>query len=140
MDVQQLHSILLVDDDEVTNFYVEHLIRKMKLADNVHVEMTGRDAMDYLYQVMKDGGENLPQLILLDINMPVMNGFEFLEEFEQSVVASKYNGKIYMLTSSALDLDKQRAARFSFLNGFYTKPLNTSMLGEIAQQFGHPAA
>jgi CheY-like chemotaxis protein len=130
----QLQSILLVDDDEVTNFYVEHLIRKMSLAQNVHVEMTGRDAMNYLMGLVQSDSAILPELILLDINMPVMNGFEFLEEFENSPVAGRYKGKIFMLTSSALDQDKQRAAKFSFLSGFYTKPLNTNILDEIAKR------
>ena len=135
MTSPQLNSILLVDDDEVTNFYVEHLIRKMSLARSVHVEMSGRDALDYLGRVQATKQESLPDLILLDINMPVMNGFEFLEEFAQSPMAATYKGKIYMLTSSGLDQDRQRAADFGFLAGYYTKPLSSNALDEIAQTF-----
>jgi CheY-like chemotaxis protein len=131
----QLNSILLVDDDEVTHFYVEHLIRKMNLAKEVHVALSGQDAMTYLSSALECESP-LPDLILLDINMPIMNGFEFLDAFEQSAMSKQYRGKIFMLTSSGLDQDRARAANYTSLSGYFTKPLNTVLLDEIAQQCG----
>lgn len=136
MTAHPLNSILLVDDDEVANFYVEHLIRKMNLAKEIHVVMSGQDAMDFLSEANSLGVAGLPDLILLDINMPVMNGFEFLEAFEQSSLGAQYQGKIFMLTSSGHDQDRARAASFNCLSGYFLKPLNQQVLGDIAQYCG----
>jgi CheY-like chemotaxis protein len=131
MTTFQLNSILLVDDDEVTNFYVEHLIRKMNLAKEIHVAMSGQDALEYL----KGQPSTMPDLILLDINMPIMNGFEFLEAFETSPLSADYNGKIFMLTSSGLEQDRARASQFRCIAGYFIKPLSKELLGDIVQRY-----
>ncbi len=135
MTPSPLKSILLVDDDEVTNFYVEHLIRKMNLAQEIHVALSGQDALEFLSQLVQGADADMPDLILLDINMPIMNGFEFLEAFEHSALATNYHGKIFMLTSSGLEQDRARAAQFQSLCGYFIKPLNQELLGDIVQQF-----
>jgi CheY-like chemotaxis protein len=132
MTTYQLNSILLVDDDEVTNFYVEHLIRKMNLAKEIHVAMSGQDALAYL----NTQPATMPDLILLDINMPIMNGFEFLEAFETSPLSADYKGKIFMLTSSGLEQDRARASQFRSIAGYFIKPLDKDLLGNIVQQYG----
>lgn len=131
---QKLKSILLVDDDEITNFFNSHLIQKLGLAEHVHSELNGKAALAYL-----QGGQNStepvdPNLILLDINMPIMNGFEFLEAYEQLSPDQRGSSVLVMLTSSTLGIDKDRASQFSTLKDFYPKPLSENSLQEIVSK------
>lgn len=131
---QKLKSILLVDDDEVTNFFNSHLIQKMGLADHIHAELNGQAALEYLTQNLEGESPN-PNLILLDINMPIMNGFEFLEKYEGLSPEQRKNQVLVMLTSSNLNVDKDRAKQFSSLRDFYPKPLSEACLQEIVQKY-----
>lgn len=131
---KKLNSILLIDDDEVTNFYNQHLIEKLQVAEHVHCEQNGKAGLRYLTEDLEKGGRK-PDLILLDINMPIMNGFEFLEAYEQLDPQAKAGHLIVMLTSSMLTVDKNRASAFPSLSGFYTKPLSEEQILEIVDRF-----
>jgi CheY-like chemotaxis protein len=125
----KLGSVLLVDDDEVTNFYNEHLILKCGISDHVVQAMNGKEALEYLKGKNEANPDfRRPDLILLDINMPIMNGFEFLDEYESLPTEEKAGHVIVMLTTSMLDVDKQRASRYASLSSFFTKPLTESQL------------
>ena len=76
---QKLNSILLIDDDIATNFIHTRLIKKTLVVDTIITKLNGEEAMEYL-TTKKDGEYPQPELIFLDINMPVMNGWEFIEE------------------------------------------------------------
>lgn len=126
----KLKSVLLIDDDDVTNFYNGHLIRKMNIADNISEVMNGREAIEYLLHA-----DNMPELLFLDINMPVMNGFEFLEEYEKLSEDRKGNFLILMLTSSLSPIDKSRASQFPSLTDYYPKPLSQEKIAEILVKY-----
>jgi CheY-like chemotaxis protein len=122
----KLQSILLIDDDDITNFYNSHLLRKMNVAEAIHEELNGRAALDYL-----EKAPHQPDLVFLDINMPVMNGFEFLEGYNKMAATRNETFLIMMLTSSLSPLDKSRAAQFSTVTDYYPKPLSVEKLTEI---------
>lgn len=111
---EKLDCILLVDDDVIANFLHTRLIKKLNIATSIAVTQNGKEAMQY---ILKKGA---PDMILLDINMPVMDGFEFLEVFFR-----KYKGndktKIIVLSSS-LSL-RDRSIISSHGIPFLTKPL-----------------
>jgi CheY-like chemotaxis protein len=131
-----LNSILLIDDDEITNFFNRHLIEKMGIARHVHVENNGQYALRYLTEKEAYAPDyQKPDLILLDINMPIMNGFEFLQEYESLSVDSHSRHLIVMLTTSILDADRNKALRFSSLTDCYSKPLNEEQLQEIMEKY-----
>ena len=127
--MEKLSCILLVDDDDTTNFLNESLIEEMKVANQIMVANNGKEGLDQLESYFREHGSS-PQLIFLDINMPVMDGFEFLENFQQLDEAHKASVKIIMLTTSSSPVDIQKIKNLG-VNEFLSKPLTEEMLMRI---------
>ena len=133
---KRLKSILLIDDDEITNFYNAHIIQKMGIAAHVHSELHGKAGLQYLTEKETYNSDyQRPDLILLDINMPVMNGFEFLEAYEKLSEEDTGSFLIVMLTTSMLSIDRERAEKYGCLSDFYTKPLDGTQLEDIVAKY-----
>lgn len=127
---KKLKNVLLIDDSESDNFYHARKIRKMGITDNIQICYGGQEALDFLKSEL-DGIHPQPTLIFLDINMPGMNGWEFLEEYEKLEMAQKGEVVLTMLSNSIDDRDKDRAHNFTAVQGFYSKPLNDDYLTSI---------
>lgn len=132
---QKLNCILLVDDDVASNYINKKIIEKANITDKVDVVLNGKEAIEYLTNSgsYEEHGENFPQpmLIFLDINMPVMDGWEFLQEYDKLPENQKAKIIIVMLTSSQNPDDKLRAQTISSKLGFKNKPLSVELLHEI---------
>jgi len=131
---KKLNCILLIDDDEPTNFINRIVIEQSLCADHVEVAQTGEQALSYL---TNNTGLNSkinyprPDLIFLDINMPAMNGWEFLEKYRK--LQKEQQGKIVMvmLTTSPNADDELRAKQIPEISGFENKPLTAVILKKI---------
>ena len=123
---KRLNCILLIDDDDGDNEYHRFVIDKMNITENVRVAENGIEALDFL----KRENEIRPDLIFLDINMPKMNGWEFLDEYKHLNTAEKHI-IIVMLTTSANPADVEKAQKIAAVKGFETKPLTPEMLTKI---------
>jgi len=132
---RKLHSILLVEDDEATNYINQMIIRKLDCADHVHVSWNGADALDYLRHVSRQDTNRRPELILLDLNMPGLNGWEFLEEYDKLKADEKGQVVVVMLTTSLNPEDKHRADSNPSIAGFRNKPLTPDAMQEILSQY-----
>ncbi len=130
---KKLKNVLLIDDSESDNFYHERKIRKMGITDNIHVCYSGQEALDFLKSEL-EGVHPQPTLIFLDINMPGMNGWEFLREYEKLEVAQQGEIVLTMLSNSIDERDKARAHEFSAVQGFYSKPLSEEYLTSILEK------
>ncbi len=135
-----MNCILLVDDDEATNEFNTIIIEDVGITQNIKVVIDGQEALDYLQRKGKfsDNDEDecpIPDIIFLDINMPGMNGFEFLEAIENSSDIKLDNTKIFMLTTSIFDRDIERVKQHPEVLEFLNKPLGTEDLGRITQQY-----
>lgn len=122
-------NVLLVDDDYISNFIADHLLNKLNLCENVTFCRNGDEALKYLNEC----NDNFPELILLDINMPVMDGFEFIETF-QGLNMDKNKTRIIIYTASfnAKDIEVLRNIGF---NDFIIKPLTEEKLTDILKLF-----
>jgi CheY-like chemotaxis protein len=128
----KIKNVLLVDDEQASNFYNSFIMEEMGFADKIGVAMNGVEALNYLdckeKFINRDCDCTCPDLILLDLNMPVMNGFDFLEAFEAMDIAKKGQVKLYVLTSSSHSLDHFKISLFKSVTGYLTKPLTEEVL------------
>lgn len=123
---------MLIDDNMDDNFIHERVIKKSGAADIVVAKQTGIDALEYLKS--KNDNEDLhPDLIFLDINMPGMNGWEFLEEYEKLDRQFQSKAIVIMLTTSDNPDDKMKVTNLASV--FKTKPLTKEMLEEIIDKY-----
>lgn len=123
--------VLLVDDNDALNFLHTKLCELNLPQAEVKSLSNGQVALDYLEENAA-ALESKEVLILLDIRMPVMDGWTFLEEVKQRSVAGKYN--IVMLTSSTSASDRSKAMSYPFVMGYLEKPLRGFQLKELADE------
>ncbi|HEX8507536.1 MAG TPA: response regulator [Hymenobacter sp.] len=132
---------LLVDDDDTTNFLNQALLQRMAVTDTVLVAGNGQEALDLLHtHCAAAASPTCPALILLDMKMPRMNGFEFLQAYAQRPPTENPAVVIIMLTTS---LNPRDVALMQDLpiDGYLTKPLTRDKITQLLQEhFGHSAA
>lgn len=130
-----LRTVLLVDDDKVTNLMHGRLIRRTGLIGQIDVVTDGVAALEYL-KAHEDAGEPLPELILLDINMPRMDGFEFLESYATLPTQIRHAGTlIVMLSTSVLRADHERADADPNVHAFVSKPVAVEHIASFVQTY-----
>lgn len=128
--MQHLHSVLLVDDDATTNFINEYLLKSLGIADNILVAHNGEEALTMLAEIKIPAGAS-PLLILLDINMPVMNGIEFLEAYHPVPPALPI--VVIVLTTTSHPADLERIRKLS-VAGLVVKPLTEAKMQAILDE------
>ena len=124
-------DIFLIDDDGLVNFLNQEIIKDSYPDKNVSSFESATDALESLKEILKTSTSALPQLILLDINMPVMDGWEFLDEFEQLPKNLLKNCKVIIHTSSIDPRDIAKAKSYSSVINYLTKPLTANSLSKI---------
>jgi len=121
-NILMFSTILLIDDDNPTNYLHRFYLEEWNICQSVHVALDGREALTLIQQnpaIFKSPNS----LILLDINMPVMNGFEFLQAYSLLEENQKADGVFVMLTTTLSEAYQQRANSMSEISGFIKKPV-----------------
>ncbi len=121
-------TVLLLDDNALDNFVNKKLIEISGFGESIHVHESGITALEFLSKA-KD--EDLPDILFLDIMMPIMDGFQFLEEFDKLPEKVRTKAKIVMLSTSESFKDLNRANKNSFVYKFLNKPLTEAVLNAI---------
>lgn len=131
----KLNLILLIDDDEPTNYLNELIINEVDCTQQVVAVENAQQALDFLKKTI-DAGDQLPAIIFLDINMPAINGWEFIEEYKQLLTADQQESlALVMLTTSMNPDDEKRAMAIPEIDSFKQKPLSEEMLEDIIGEF-----
>ena len=136
---KKLKCVLLVDDNEADNFLHKLILKESGISDHIEIAMDGEEALDFLTSSWKEGaspGQDLtPELIFLDINMPVMDGWTFLEEYDKLHDAQKSRTIVIMLTTSVNPYDKRRLEKRKEAIDFLYKPLTLKGIDEIMLKY-----
>jgi CheY-like chemotaxis protein len=128
--VARYRKIMVIDDTHLDRFVAERLLTKNAVAYEVICLESGQHGLDYLNGCVSNNDE-LPDLILLDIRMPEMDGFEFLEEFDKMPEAITSVCRIMMLSTSLDPDDLERVQQNRHVKKFINKPLNKEKLSAI---------
>jgi CheY-like chemotaxis protein len=123
---------MLVDDNDTDNFISKRIIEITKFARDVEVKNSGKSALEYLEE-HKETKDKLPDIIFLDINMPIVDGFVFLYEFEKFNDIVKNKCKVIILSSSDNKRDIDKIVNNDHVIKFITKPLTETALSDIKQ-------
>ena len=132
--MEKLKNILLVDDDEITNYINSDIIKALDITEYISIANNGKEALEYLIKAHNSPEEGyiIPDLIFLDINMPVMNGFQFLEDYYYLLGDKKLSTIVTMLTTSLIKEEVSRALDMvHVVKGYIEKPLTKEIIMEI---------
>ena len=129
--MQKLAAILLVDDDSTTNYLNQLLLEELAVADQLLVAKNGAEALHILTHVLPPADAAGPVLVLLDVNMPVMNGIEFLEAYQQ--LPPDQRQAVVMLTTSLHPRDLARIQALP-IAGVVSKPLSEEKINAILRE------
>jgi CheY-like chemotaxis protein len=131
-----VNCILVIDDDEPTNYFTNMIIEESGCTHFVRIAQSGQQALEYLAKSEAGDDENYPSpdLIFLDINMPAMNGWEFLEEYKKTKRSDNDKVIIVMLTTSLFPEDIAKANQMEEISGFENKPLTSENFERIIKK------
>lgn len=128
--MSNINTVMLVDDNDTDNFISKRIIEITNFAQNVVVKNSGKSALEYL-EAYKDSLDEIPDIIFLDINMPIVDGFVFLYEYEKFSNTIKDRCRVIILSSSDNKRDIDKIVNNDYVIKFVTKPLTEKTLDEI---------
>lgn len=124
---------MVVDDDPTSNMICEFTIKRFDKSGDIKIFSVPEDALDFINEEYSSDNEKQPTILFLDVNMPNMTGWEFLDEFLKFNEGVKNQFTIYILSSSIEDF-KEKAEIYSSIKGFISKPLKINKLEEIQNE------
>lgn len=124
-------NLLVIDDDDINIFIIKKIVEKTGFDIEMVSKSNGQQAVDYLKEAIS-AQTSLPHLILIDINMPVMNGWEFVEAYQHLGISKPVD--LYILSSSVYENDIEKTKSYSSVKGFISKPLSIERLTELIKE------
>jgi len=123
------NCILLIDDDPVNNAYTEELLKQLYFSDKVQSVLTGEEGIQFIQEFYEEK-RTFPELILIDINMPGMDGFQFVDALNKLPITDKETYRISALTSSSDPRDVELMEKLG-VDHYIVKPLNTKKVRDL---------
>jgi CheY-like chemotaxis protein len=133
MSGKKYRTVMLIDDNEIDNLINQKMIEAASITDNIYTHTGAKSAIEFLRNMEKlDVADKvLPDVIFLDIDMPLMDGFQFLDEFEKLSTVAKKKCKIVMLTSSINPQDFNRSKKYENVKLYLNKPLSHDSITKL---------
>ena len=133
----RIDKVLIIDDDEISNFITESILEQSNKVKEVNVVMSADEGITYLTKLATKGS-SLPSLILLDIKMPVKSGWDFLNDYKKLADVNRSNIIIVMLSSSVYPDDVHKANTFEEVAGYLSKPITLGKVEEVVEKYMTP--
>jgi CheY-like chemotaxis protein len=127
------HIVFLIDDDNIYQYTARVILESTGLAKQIQSFYNGNDAINYFSDPKNFALETLPDVIFLDINMPIMDGWEFLEEYKQFQEKLPKPIAIYMVSSSVNSSDMQKSRSYNAVSDYLVKPVSRSKYQELME-------
>ena len=123
---KKYRTVMLIDDNEIDNLINQKMIEAAAITENIYTHTAAKSAIEFLKNMerLEVADKVLPDVIFLDIDMPLMDGFQFLDEFEKLSTVAKKKCKIVMLTSSINPQDFNRSKKYTNVKLYLNKPLS----------------
>lgn len=129
--MKRLEIACIIDDDKMFTYLLSKQLRLQNLCESILIFNDGDEALKYMRPII-ESQETLPSVILLDINMPVLDGWQFLDEFTMFKINKKVT--VYIVSSSIDEADQLKAASYKEVSNFYVKPITNDQLIEMLSQ------
>jgi CheY-like chemotaxis protein len=134
--MEKFECILVIDDDAISNYLTRRLLEfNMEMATSIHTAVNGEDAIVFINQYFAKKN-TFPEVIFLDINMPVCDGFEFINRFNQLTYPGKSEVQIVVLTTSSSHSDLLKMKELG-IKYYINKPLNQEKLNDLFDKLKH---
>lgn len=130
-----LKRVVLIDDDQINNFVCETIIKNNKFADEVLSFEWAEDALSFLCKTSEETPDSFPELIFLDINMPGMDGWSFIDSYRKLPEEITKSCNLFMLSSAVDRKDIITAKNMQEVKDFFSKPLSPEILDFIKDEF-----
>ncbi len=130
--MKKIDRICIVDDDSILVYGMKLMMNEVDFCEEVLEYSNGLDAIEGLASIVNDG-EPLPSIIFLDLNMPIMDGWEFLDEFIKTPNYNLDHVSIYIISSSVDPRDREKANEYEIVKGYILKPVTTNDFSEIQE-------
>ena len=132
--MKELSSILIIDDDPLTGILHKRVIERFNVSSRIEIASSGEEALQLIEQYIRSGNEDkIPQLIFLDLNMPFMDGYQFLEAYHLLDFNHKDSVVVAVLTTSFRHKDKVRVKEYQ-IQDYIEKPLTEERMMELMEQ------
>ena len=129
--MRKIKLTYLIDDDEIYIFTAKKLINKTDFSEEVKFFYNGKEALRAIKSKLYNE-EELPDVILLDLNMPIMDGWQFLDEFIR--IKTKKTISVYIVSSSVNPVDLERAKTYNMVSNYIVKPISREKLYSITEE------
>ncbi len=130
-NLNQPKTILLIDDDDIHNFIFDKVVQNSGILATLHTYTSGQGGLDFVKSHLSD--QDLPDMIFLDLFMPVMDGWEFLREYGK--IPLKKRPTLFLLSSSANGVDEAKASKHPEVRAFLPKPITMQTLANLALEY-----
>jgi len=130
-----LKKVFCIDDDPITLMLCKKVMQRVEFAHEIETLQNGVEAVDFFDNQQNSNQENIPELIFIDLNMPIMNGWEFLDIYLKKEYNKKFKTHFIILSSTIDPKDVQKSKSYPMVIDFLSKPITKTMLEELKSKY-----